>query len=100
MNGAARLYFFFAFLPAFLTCERGLSQNIAVNTTGAAAAATNLFEVVQTSTVTNTVGIFAAHNGAATNAYAIWAEATGATNKHAIVVPVGKGSVGIGTTTP
>jgi hypothetical protein len=76
------------------------SQNIAVNTTGAAAASTNMFEVTQASTTNNTVGIFATHTGAATNAYAIWAEATGATNKYAIVTPVGGGYTGLGTTTP
>lgn len=75
-------------------------QNIAVNTTGAAASSTNMFEVTQSSTTNNTIGIFAGHSGAATNAYAIWAEATGATNKYALVVPDGKGYVGIGTTTP
>ena len=76
------------------------SQNIAVNTSGAAAVSTNMFEVMQSSGTTNTVGIFAKHNGAAANAYAIWAEATGAGNKYAIVVPSGGGSVGIGTVAP
>lgn len=77
------------------------SQNIAVNTTGAAAAAANLFEVTQPAgAANNSVGIFSSHLGTGTNAYAIWAEATGATNKYAIVVPNGGGSVGIGTTTP
>lgn len=76
------------------------AQNIAVNTSGNSAASTNMFEVTQSSGTTNTVGIFAKHNGAATNAYAIWAEATGTGNRYAIVVPSGSGSVGIGTTTP
>ncbi len=76
------------------------AQNIAINTTGTAAAAANMLEVTQSSTTNNRIGIFAAHSGAATNAYAIWAQATGATNRYAIVVPSGGGSVGIGTTTP
>lgn len=77
------------------------SQNIAVNTTGAAAAAANLFEVTQPAgAANNSVGIFASHLGTAANAYAIWAEATGATNKYALVVPAGKGSAGIGTIAP
>lgn len=76
------------------------SQNVAVNTSGTAAAATNMFEVTQTSITNNTVGIFSRHSGTATNAYAIWAEATAGTNKYAIVVPSTGGSVGIGTITP
>jgi len=74
------------------------SQNIAVNTSGTAAAATNMFEVTQTSATNNTVGVFAKHTGAATNAYAIWAEATGGTNNYPGVFM--GGNVGIGTTTP
>lgn len=70
-----------------------------MNTTGAAAVAANMFEVTQAGG-NNTVGIFSKHTGTGTNAYAIWAEATGATNKYAIVVPAGEGFVGIGTTTP
>ena len=77
------------------------SQNIAVNTTGTAAAAANMLEVTQPAGApSDYVGIFARNLSAATNAYAIWAEATGATNKYAIVVPPGGGNVGIGTTTP
>lgn len=75
-------------------------QNIAVNTTGAAAATANMFEVTQASTTNNTVGIFSTHTGAATNAYAIWAAVTGATNKYAIVVPSGGGFTGLGTSSP
>ena len=76
------------------------SQNVAVNTSGTAAVAANMFEVTQSSTTNNYVSIFAKHNGAATNAYAIWAEATGATNNYAIVVPSTGGSVGVGTILP
>jgi hypothetical protein len=90
----------FVLLLFLLSSKIIFSQNIAVNTTGTAAASTNMFEVTQASTTNNTVGIFASHTGAATNAYAIWAQATGATNKYAIVVPSSGGSVGIGTTTP
>lgn len=80
-------------------CIPVLAQNIAINTTGTAAAAANMLEVTQAGG-NNTVGIFSSHTGTGTNAYAIWAAATGATNKYAIVVPPGGGSVGIGTTTP
>lgn len=74
---------------------------MAINTTGTAAAAANLLEVTQPAgAANNSVGIFASHLGTAVNAYAIWAAATGATNKYAIVVPSGGGSVGFGTTTP
>ena len=37
------------------------AQNIAVNTTGTAAAAANMFEVTQSSTTNNTVGILPIH---------------------------------------
>lgn len=94
----SKLYSLFILLAVgFSTAE---AQNIAVNTTGTPASNANLFEVTQSSTTNNTVGFFTTHTGAATNAYAIWAAATGATNKYAIVVPSGGGSVGIGTITP
>ncbi len=78
------------------------AQNIAINTTGAAAGAANMFEVIQPAAApTDYVSIFAKNLSGGTNAYAIWAEATGATTgKYAIVVPSGGGNVGIGTTTP
>lgn len=98
------LYGFWNFVQLFFLLILGsgnlFSQNIAVNTTGAAAAALNMFEVTQTDNTSNSVGIFSKNTGTGTNAYAIWAEATGATNKYAMVVPAGGGYVGIGTTTP
>jgi len=91
------------------------SQNISINTTGAAAAATNMLEVLSTSTTASSVGIYSAHSGAITGTgYAIWAQktgasttnvagyfsASGATSNYAIIVPASGGSVGIGTSTP
>jgi hypothetical protein len=91
------------------------AQNIAVNTTGTAAASTNMFEVTQTSTAANMVAIYAIHSGAASGTgYGLYSTKTGAsttniggyfnasggTNNYAIIVPSGGGSVGIGTTTP
>ena len=77
-------------------------QNIAINTTGNAAAAANMLEVIQPATaLTDYVSIFAKNLSAGANGYAIWAEATGATsNRYALVVPYLGGSIGIGTTTP
>ena len=86
-------------IGTILSVDFSYGQNIAVNTSGNPAAAANLFEVTQAGG-NNTVGIFSSHTGTGTNAYAIWAEATGATNKYALVVPYGGGSVGIGTSTP
>ena len=89
------------FLLLLVSTGNLFAQNIAINTTGTAAAAANLFEVTQPAgAANNSVGIFASHLGTATNTYAIWAQATGATNKYAIVVPAGGGKVGIGTTVP
>ncbi|HEY4800438.1 MAG TPA: hypothetical protein VII99_15260 [Bacteroidia bacterium] len=79
---------------------RIFSQNVSINTTGAINSTSSMLEVLQPSATNNTVGIFARHNGAATNAYAIWAEATSGTNNYAFVVPASKGFVGIGTSTP
>ncbi len=94
---------FFAFIlhaSIWIVPECVHSQNIAVNTTGTAAGANNMFEVTQASAINNTVGIAALHSGAATNAYAIWAQVTAGVNKYAIVVPFGGGNVGIGTISP
>ena len=87
-----------------------------VNTTGAAPAATNLFEVLQPSTTTNTVGIYTSHtgavaggtgygfqaikSGASLNNIAAYLSATGATNNYALIIPPSGGRVGIWTTTP
>lgn len=97
---------------------RGYAQNIGVNTTGAAPAATNLFEVLQPSTTANTVGVYVSHSGAVAGAgnygYALQAiksgaglnniaaylSSTGGTNNYALIVPVSSGYVGIGTSAP
>lgn len=92
-------FFLLVIILLIALLNKTLAQNIAINTTGTAAAAANLFEVTQAGG-NNTVGIFSSHTGTGTNAYAIWAQATGATNKYAIVVPAGGGNVGIGTTAP
>lgn len=91
------------------------SQNIAVNSTGAAAAATNMFEVTQTSTAANMVAMYAIHSGAtAGTGYGLYATKTGAsttniagyfnasggTNNYAIIVPSAGGNVGIGNLSP
>ena len=88
-----------------------------VNTTGAAPAATNLFEVLQPSTTANSVGIYSRHlgnpvsgtayafqaiaNGAGVNNVAAYLSATGASGtNYSLIVPSGGGNVGIGTTSP
>lgn len=77
------------------------AQNISVNTTGASNTTNSLFEVIQPAgAAASTTGIFARHLGTTSPAYAIWAEATGAANKYAIVVPITGGNVGIGITAP
>jgi hypothetical protein len=91
------------------------AQNIAINTTGTAAASTNMFEVTQTSTAANMVAIYAIHSGAASGTgYGLYSTKTGAsttniggyfnasggTNNYALIVPSGGGSVGIGTSSP
>ena len=94
----AIIFFYFS----FLFWGEVFSQNVAVNTIGTVAAPANLFEVIQQASVpSDYVAIFAKNLSTGTNAYAIWAEASGAaTGKYAIVVPPGGGGVGIGTTTP
>jgi len=106
---------FFIFFFAMAATVIVNAQNIAVNTTGAAAAATNMFEVTQTSTTANTVGIYSIHSGAITGTgYGLQAlktgasttniggyfSASGATNNYGIIVPSTGGNVGIGTSTP
>lgn len=92
----------FLILVLWFSADFVHAQNIAINTSGTAAAAANMLEVTQPATaVNNYVSIFASNLSTATNAYAIWAEATGAaTGKYAIVIPNGGGYLGIGTTTP
>jgi post-segregation antitoxin (ccd killing protein) len=107
--------FYFVLLLAALQAQLVNSQNIAVNTTGAAAASTNMFEVTQTGTAANTVAVYAGHTGAiAGTGYGLFSTKTGAsttniggyfnasggTNNYAIIVPPGGGRVGIGTLTP
>jgi len=91
------------------------AKNLGINTTGASPAATNIFEVLQTSSTAGSVGIYSAHSGAITGTgYGIWVEktgasttniagyytASGATDNYAIIVPSTGGIVGIGTITP
>jgi hypothetical protein len=107
-------YFILFLLPAILDVTVK-AQNIAVNTTGTAAASTNMFEVTQTSTAANTVGIYSIHSGAISGTgYGLFSTKTGAsttniggffnasggTNNYAIIVPSGGGNVGIGTSLP
>ena len=93
------------------------AQNVGVNTTGAAPAATNMFEVLQPSTTANSVGIYSRHlgnrgsgtayafqaiaNGAGVNNVAAYLSATGASGtNYSLIVPSGGGNVGIGTASP
>lgn len=93
------------------------AQNIGINTTGLAPAATNMLEVLQPSTTTNTIGIYSRHSGnTAGNTYygfqaiadgtaglahiAAYLSASGATNNYALIVPSSGGKVGIGLTAP
>jgi hypothetical protein len=94
------------------------AQNIGVNTTGAAPASTNMFEVLQPSTTAGGVGVYANHSGAVTGAgnygyafqaiktgaglnnVAAYISATGGTNNYALIVPAGGGRVGFGTDAP
>ena len=92
-------------------------QNVGVNTTGAAPAATNLFEVLQPSTTANTVGVYSEHsgvvgsgtayglqaisNGAGVNNVAAYLQAiNGTSSNYALIVPSGGGNVGLGTSAP
>lgn len=106
------------FLCSFLVfSERVASQNIAINSTGAAAGATNMFEVTQSSTAAYMVALHAIHNGlnaGADSGYAFKAvkslgtghnvaayfSATGGASNSAIIVPRNRGFVGLGTTNP
>ena len=93
------------------------AQNVGVNTTGAAPAATNLFEVLQPSTTANTVSVYSRHsgavgsgtayglqaisNGAGVNNVAAYLQAVnGTSSNYALIVPSGGGNVGIGTASP
>ncbi|MBI4930604.1 MAG: hypothetical protein HY841_07570 [Bacteroidetes bacterium] len=78
------------------------AQNISINTTGLPNSTSSMLEVLQPAgAASGTKGLHVTHAGAAGGtAYAIWAEATGAANKYAIVVPSTGGNVGIGTITP
>lgn len=90
------------------------SQNVAVNTSGTAAASTNMFEVTQTSTAANMVAIYAINSGASAGntGYGLYATKTGAstTNIAGYFVATGAtnnypgifmgGNVGIGITNP
>ena len=69
------------------------AQNIAVNTTGTAAASTNMFEVTQASTTANTVGIYSTHTGAITGTgYGLYSTKTGATSDQTCVRPAESGT--------
>ena len=96
--------------------EKIQGQNIGVNTTGAAPAATNLFEVLQPSTTDNSVGIYVKHSGsdATKTLYgfqsirdgaglvniAAYLQAVNGISNYALIVPDGSGNVGIGTSNP
>ena len=113
-----RAIFRFALFFLFLGCiQNGLAQNVGVNTTGAAPAANNLFEVLQPSTTANSVATYSRHlgnpgsgtayafqaiaNGAGVNNVAAYLSATGASGtNYSLIVPSGGGNVGIGTTAP
>ena len=107
--------YFLSFLYVAVTYTAAYSQNVGINTTGSAPAATNFLEVLNPSTTANSVGIYSLHSGAISGTgYGIWAQktgasttnvagyfsASGATNNYAIIVPSGGGSVGVGTTAP
>src|SRR3954467_11704905 len=99
-----------------VTCfcfELSYGQNIAINTSGTAAAATNMFEVTQTSAAANMVAIYAINSGAtAGTGYGLYStktgagttnvagyfSATGGTNNYAGIFD--QGNVGIGNTAP
>ena len=93
----------------------GFSQNISINTTGAANSSSSMLEVLQPAgAATGTIGLYINHpgttgtiyglqsivNGASTTHYAGYFSATNATNNYALVVPSGGGYAGIGTITP
>jgi hypothetical protein len=97
----------------FAVCVK--AQNVGINTTGAAPASTNMFEVLQPSTTASSVGIFSSHTGAITGTgFGLWSQktgasttnvggyfsASGATNNYGLIVPSGGGNIGFGTTTP
>jgi hypothetical protein len=109
-------YYFLFSVFVILIILKGNAQNIAVNTTGTAAASTNMFEVTQTSTAANMVAIYAINSGASggNTGYGLYStktgasgtniggyfNASGATNNYALIVPASGGKVGIGTSTP
>ncbi len=93
------------------------AQNVGVNTTGTPPAAGNMFEVLQPSTTTNSIGIYSRHSGnTGGNTYyalqaiadgtaglghiAAYFSATGATNNYALIIPASSGFAGIGTVSP
>lgn len=93
-------------------------QNIAINTSGAAAATTNMLEVTQGSAAANMVALYAINNGATgagLTGYGLQAiktggagtniagyfSSTGSTGaNYSIIVPNGGGNMGIGTLAP
>lgn len=103
-------------LILFSVIQISFAQNVGVNTTGAAPAITNMFEVLQPSVTTNSVGIYVSHtvgaagitsyglqalnSSAGLNNIAAYFSATGATNNYGLIVPGGGGRVGIGTISP
>src|SRR3954470_15170431 len=104
------------FIPVLIwliAIQISFSQNIAINTSGTAAAATNMFEVTQTSAAANMVAIYAINSGAtAGTGYGLYSTktgagttniagyftATGGTNNYAGIFD--QGFVGIGTIAP
>ena len=108
-----KIVIIFSILPGLFYVENIFAQNIGVNTTGAAAAATNMFEVLQPSTTANSVGVYVSHTGAITgyalqalksgagvNNIAAYLSSSGGTNNYSLIVPSGGGWAGIGTTAP
>lgn len=103
------------FIIGLFFVNKVVAQNVGINTTGATPAATNMLEILQTSSTASSIGLYAKHSGAITGTgYGLWSEkigasttniagyftATGATNNYALIVPSGGGWVGLGTSAP
>ncbi len=72
---------FFLYLSPFLGAGGGLvfSQNISINTTGAANSSLSMFEILQISNTANYKGLYVLHSGAAAGTgYGVYSSMTGA----------------------